>query len=109
MVRACITMTVAREQRAEAIAALRSIVGPTQAEPGCLQCSVYVDAEDACRLCIIEEWLTQAHLRNRLRSKAYLDLLEIMEMATVEPRVQFDEFTIRRGIEVIHEERESEP
>ena len=42
----------------------------------------------------------------RLRSKSYLSLLQIMEMSTVVPQVQFDAVATRRGIEVIHEERE---
>ena len=105
MIRACITIKVDPCRRTETLTALRSSIGPTRADPGCLSCDLYCDAEDECRLCLIEEWQSQDHLRRRLRSKSYLGLLQIMEMSTVMPEVQFDAVTTRRGIELIHEER----
>ena len=107
MIRSCITIKVDPCRRWETLSALRSSIGPTRADPGCLSCDLYCDAEDDCRLSLVQEWRTQDHLRRHLRSKSYLGLLQIMELSTVEPQVQFDAVATRRGIELIHEERES--
>lgn len=105
MIRAHITLNVVPSRRDETLAGLLSLMGSTRAEPGCIECNLMSDAEDGCRIYLIEEWATEEQLRRRLRSKSYRSLLEILESATVVPRVQFDTVESRRGIEVVHEER----
>ena len=106
VIRACIAMTLHPSRRDKALAALRAIVGPTRGEPGCAACHVYQDAEDDCRLCFIEEWSTTEALQRRLRSRAYLNLLEIVEMAASEPDIAFDQVSGRSGIELVRAARE---
>ena len=106
MVRACITIRIDPRRRDDAVDAVRSVVGPTRAEPGCLNCCLYSDVDDDCLLSLIEEWATTDLFRKRLRSQNYMNVLLIIEMSLEPPQVHFDTVTARRGIEVIHEERE---
>lgn len=99
-------MTLDPNRRDKALAALRAIVGPTRGEPGCIECHLYQDAEDDCRLYLVEEWTTTEALQRRLRSRDYLNLLEILEMAAFEPEIAFDEVSGRSGIEVVRAARE---
>jgi quinol monooxygenase YgiN len=108
MIRSSVILTAMPGNRDDVVRALRSFIGPTRAQPGCLQCALYEDAEDPLHLCLIEEWDDEEHLQRRLRSKDYRNLLLVLELSTDVPQISFDEVSERRGIEVIHAARGGE-
>ena len=81
--------------------ALRFLVVRTQFEPGCQTCSAWT-TPDAVRY--IEEWITEADMRRRVRSDAFTSLLAIVESAK-EAHVQFDFVTRTRGLDYVVEMR----
>jgi quinol monooxygenase YgiN len=107
MVRASVSISVDVATRDQVIAALRSLVGPTRAAAGCLECTLYCDAEDDSHLSLVEEWSTEEDLTRRLRSKDYRTLLLIIELSQTQPCVQFDYIERRRGIEWIYAQRQA--
>jgi hypothetical protein len=51
-----------------------------------------------------EEWLTEEHMRRRVRSDQFTSLLQIVEVAR-DPRVQFDFISCTRGLDYAAEIR----
>lgn len=82
---------------------MRYLARSTRLEPGCMSCSAWTGAD---RVHYIEEWMTEADMRRRVRSDGFTSLLGILEAAK-EPRVQFDFVTRTRGLEYVTEVRES--
>ena len=89
-----------REKRREMVQTLRSMIGPTQAEHGCLGCHLQQDADDPNLLTFNEEWQEQSDLDRHMASEDYRKLLAVMDMAGAPPQVMvlkpFDESGLER-------------
>jgi quinol monooxygenase YgiN len=85
--------------------ALRSLMIPTMLKEGCLECSTWVDPD--CTVHYQEEWATEAHMRDRVRSEQFTRLLAVIEASESQPRVQFDFVTMTRGLDYVEEVRQS--
>ena len=81
--------------------ALRFLAVGTRLEPGCVACSAWSDANGVR---YVEEWMTEADMRRRVRSDAFTSVLSIVESAT-EPRVRFDFIATTRGLDYVAEVR----
>ena len=53
----------------------------------------------------MQEWETRDHLVRFLRSKAYRQILELMELSTAAPDVKFFEVGQFEGLELVEEAR----
>jgi len=73
--------------RGEIVQALRALIGPTQAERGCVGCRLQQDADDPNLLTFSEEWQEQADLDRHMASGDYHRLLVVMDMASAPPNV----------------------
>jgi quinol monooxygenase YgiN len=105
MILAIVRIVAPPTRRNDVVQILRSLVGPTQVEPGCLSCGLYQGLEDANTLTFMEEWHTQEDFERHLRSEAYRKLLEVMELASEAPTVQFHTVVHTAGIEAIYAAR----
>jgi quinol monooxygenase YgiN len=105
MVRLTVTLVASQTGARPLLDALRSLMGPTRLEPGCLGCLVWEEIEDDTTLRYAEEWATEADMRRRVQSDRFTSLLAIMEAAREPPQVQFDFVTIRRGLDYVAEVR----
>jgi quinol monooxygenase YgiN len=81
--------------------ALRSLVGPTRVEPGCLSCHLYEDIETPGAFALVEDWVSPADFERRLRSEAYRQLLLLMELSPEAPVIQFHTVSCTTGIDAI--------
>jgi hypothetical protein len=61
--------------------------------------------EDANIFTLMEEWHTQEDFERRLRSEAYRKVLEVMELASEAPTVQFHTVVQTVSIEAIYAAR----
>ena len=75
----------------------------TRLESGCRGCSVWVDPDSTLQY--VEEWDTEADMRQRVRSPRFTSLLGIIESADAPPRVQFDFVTTSRGLDYVAQVR----
>jgi hypothetical protein len=101
MVRLTIALTPASAAAGrDLLDALRLIVLRTRLEPGCVGCSW--SSQDAVRY--VEEWMTEADMRRRVRSDAFTSVLAIVETA-VDPNVRFDFIATTRGLDYVSEVR----
>lgn len=103
MVRLSIALPAASARAAQQLLdALRFLILSTRLEPGCLACSAWSGPDE---INYIEEWRTEADMRRRVRSHAFMSLLVIVESAK-EPRVQFDFVATTRGLDYVSEMRD---
>jgi quinol monooxygenase YgiN len=77
--------------RGEIVQALRSLIGPTQAERGCMGCHLQQDADDPNLLTFSEEWQQQTDLDRHMASGDYHRLLVVMDMASAPPNTTISE------------------
>lgn len=87
----------------EAAAALRSLVGPVRAEPGCSATRLLRDTEGGSQLTWVEEWCDVEDFERHLRAPAFRQIVAIIEMAAAKPVVEIDDVTSRRGFDLIEE------
>lgn len=97
----CARLSADAGRAGEVVEVLRSIVGPTLAQPGCRACDVWLKADDPESILLLEEWETVADLVRHLRSVLYRRVLSAMEMASAEPEISFVEAAEVHGIEWI--------
>ena len=84
--------------------ALRSLMIATMLKEGCLQCSTWVDPDFSVHY--QEDWATEAHMRDRVRSDQFTRVLAVIEASERQPRVQFDFVTMTRGLDYVEEVRQ---
>ena len=105
MILATLRVTVRPEKQRETLQTLRSIVGPTRVEPGCMSCHVYQDGEDENALTLVEQWRTQADFQRRLCSKEYRKVLAVMESSVEAPEIRINTVSHIAGLEAIEAAR----
>ncbi|MCP4397904.1 MAG: antibiotic biosynthesis monooxygenase [bacterium] len=103
MIVATLRIVASPENHQRILQTLRSVLGPTQVQPGCISCRVYdKDVEDEDALILLEEWKTQEDLDRHLRSDDYRRILAAMELASQAPEITFNTVSQTQGMEVIH-------
>jgi len=105
MITATLRVTVPANRRSEVLDLLRSVIEPTQVEPGCLSCRLYQDLENEEALLFEEEWKTQADLDRHIRSDRYVKILAAIDMSSKPPEIRFNTIARIRGIEAIRAAR----
>jgi quinol monooxygenase YgiN len=83
--------------------ALRFLMMATRLEAGCQGCSAWAELDSTVHY--VEEWISEADLRQRVRSAAFTSLIAVMESVHEPPRVQFDFVTKTRGLDYVAEVR----
>jgi quinol monooxygenase YgiN len=101
MIHAMVTIVSPPRQHAGFAQALRSVVGPTRVEPGCLFCHLYEDVEIAGSFTLVEDWESPRAFERRLRSEAYRRLLLLMELSPQAPVIQFHSVSSTAGMDAI--------
>lgn len=84
---------------------LRSLIGPTGVETGCISCHLYQEVNDSNALTWVEQWSTQDDLECHLRSPQYKRILAALDMSDVEPEIHFDTVIETKGMQLIEEAR----
>jgi quinol monooxygenase YgiN len=88
----------------QGVQALRALVGPIRAEPGCSATRLLKDASDeVCHLTYVEEWRRTVDFERHLRATSFRRILAVMELAATAPTVEIDEISLRRGFDLIEE------
>lgn len=87
----------------EAVASLRSLIGPVRAEPDCRSTRILRGDEEACGLIWVEEWRSLEGFEQHLQGASFRRVLAVMDMACSPPVVEIDEVASRRGFELVEE------
>jgi quinol monooxygenase YgiN len=86
-------------------AALHALMAAARESRGCVSCSMSTGISDRGSVRYTEEWETEADLRRRLQSEAFLPLASLIEDVTGTTHVEFDLPCGKRGLEFVYENR----
>jgi quinol monooxygenase YgiN len=107
MVIATLRFLPAPKQHSQVLEVLRSVLGPTETQPGCLSCRIYEEHGPDAAIMYCESWETEAAMQAHIRSDLYLRVLAAFELSRSEPEVCFHEISSTHGLELVHQLRGS--
>ena len=107
MIHTSLRMDFTPDKFEEALQILHSIIEPTRAEVGCIDCSVYQDTGHENQILFIQKWRSEKFLQRHLRSDEYQKVLLVMDMALTPPEIVFDTISSTSGVETIEKARTS--
>lgn len=105
MILATIRMMISPKKRDDALKILKPIAEQCGDDPGCFSCHIYEDLKEKDVLMFEEVWKSVEDLDRHIRSKEYLNLLLVLEMADKQPEIRFDTISNSTGIETIEKAR----
>ena len=85
--------------------ALHSISADLRVTPGCLRCSVSTELTARGAVRYTEEWDSEADLRARVGSKAFLRLAALLAASDLAPNVEFTLPAGARGVDFVEDVR----
>jgi quinol monooxygenase YgiN len=104
-----IDMRFSPDQVQQAVRLLISILGRTEAKPGCMECMVARDATDEGHVRYSEKWGSESSLHSHLRSAEFQCVLAAMDMCREEPNVTIGDLSGRKGVAYLQALRDREP
>ena len=96
----------APEQRRQILAVLRSVQGPTQAEPSCSAAQVYEEDGPGAAILYVEEWESESEFREHVRSELYRRILAAVDLSKSAPEVRFHHVSRTQGLDLVEQVRE---
>ena len=105
MIIVILRLLVPPEKRSDAVQVIRSIIGPTEADPDCMLCRLYSETEDSDSLVLMEQWTSQEGLERHIRSDDFRKILAMLELARERPEIKFVKVSNTAGMELIKELR----
>src|SRR5262245_19291681 len=105
MIQARLTIFAVPAQREEMVRGLCALIESSRLDSGCVACHLYADVADPNTLTLVEEWATRPDMERRLRSTAYGQLLNLMEVSREPPETVFHTITETSGLETIRQVR----
>ena len=96
-----VSIAAQNERRHELGSALATLVGPTNAEHGCLGCRLFQTWDRPSEFRIEARWVNVDSLIRHLQTDTYKRLLLLMELGSVPPVLEF--FTVEgvRGLDLV--------
>jgi quinol monooxygenase YgiN len=105
MIQARLTIFADPKRREELVSSIFRLTELSQLDSGCLNCRLYADVADPDALTLVEEWATRPDMERRLRSSAYGQLLQLMEVSCEPPQTVFHTISETSGIETVRQAR----
>lgn len=101
MIMSFLKIKVPSEKQNDAIQTVRTVLGWTIAQPGCISMEFYQDTHDPLIMMLLEEWKDWKSIENHIQSDSYRSILELMELSTEQPEIKFYSVSDKTGMEVI--------
>ena len=92
---------VSPERREEVLTTLRLVMGPTEAQFGCVRCRLYLSAVNPDTLTLVEEWKSEKDLQDHIRSRDFEKILAVIDMSNKPPEIRIDKVSRRTGLDSI--------
>jgi quinol monooxygenase YgiN len=106
MITASLKINVPAEKHRAALQTVRSILGWTRAQPGCISMAFYQDTDASDIMMLFEEWEDWDRIEKHIRSDSYRNILELMELSSAQPEIKFCSVTNIKGIELLEKLRD---
>lgn len=94
-----------REQRRHVLSVLRSVLGPTQAQPHCRSCHLFEEDGFDEAILYMEQWDSEKPFFNHVRSELFSRILAAVELSRLPPEFEFLFVKEIRGMDLIEETR----
>lgn len=96
-----LSMSAPYKKKHELGSALASLVGPIQAEHGCVACRLFQTWDNPSEFRIEAQWADAASLLRHLQTDTYKRLLLLIELGSAPPVLEF--FTVEgvRGLDLV--------
>ena len=94
-----------QKQHPEVLEILRSVLGPTETQPGCLSCHIYEEDGPDRATVLCGHWETEAALQEHIRSDLYRRVLAACELSDRPPTFCFHHVSRTQGMDLIHQLR----
>ncbi len=101
MVHSSLRVVLAAAKREEACRIVRSLLGPTRAQPGCICCHFFQDVEDKNTLCYVEQWQTEEDLARHIQGDDYRKVFALMELSSQPPEMRFHTVSENFGMDYL--------
>ena len=101
MILAIIEMNARPAKRKELSQTLHALIQELRKEKGCIKCSACQDIETENSFHLIEEWETNQHLDNHLRSELFTVLLGAKNLLSEPLEIKFNAVSSITGMEVV--------
>ena len=105
MVIATLRFVPSANRHLEVLEILRSVLGPTEAQPGCRSCHIYEEDGPNHATVFCGQWESEAALQEHICSELYLLVLVACELADRPPEFCFHHVSRTQGIELVHKLR----
>ena len=102
-----IQMQFAAADLVRAIELIRSAMEPIRVKPGCRDCQISKDVEEAGTLRYNEEWTSAEAFRQHVQSEDFWPILIAMDLCSTEPQVRIGDLVMRGGLRFLLGLRES--
>ncbi len=93
------------EQRAQTLAALRSVQGPTQVKPSCLAVQVCQEEGPDAAILYLEEWDSETEFCEHVKSELYRRILAVIDISDAAPELCFYRVSAVEGLELLQKIR----
>jgi quinol monooxygenase YgiN len=93
------------KQHLQALEILRSVQGPTLAQPGCVACDIYVESGLDRTILFCEQWECEAALYQHIGSDLYRRILAAIELSKTRPEICFHRVSTTQGMELVEQLR----
>jgi quinol monooxygenase YgiN len=101
MIQARFTIFAHPIHRDELVSSFRSLIESARLDSACIDCRVYADVADPNAITLLEEWATRSDMERRMRSAAYGQLMQLMELSSRPPETLFHAIAETNGLEAI--------
>jgi quinol monooxygenase YgiN len=89
----------------EMLEILRSVLGPTEIQPGCMSCHIYEEEGPDQATLFCAHWETEAALTEHIRSEHYRRVLAACELSSRPPEFSFHHVSKTQGMDLIRQLR----
>lgn len=94
------------EKRKDVHEILRMYLGPACYQPGCISCHAYQEMDNENSLILIEKWISREYLDLHLSSSEYRKILELIELSSEPPKIEFVTLSELGGMDFIEKARQ---
>ena len=105
MITSYLKINVPLDRKEDAIQTVRTILGWTSAQPGCISMALYQDINNPHIMVLLEEWKDWSSIENHIQSDSYHSILEFMELSSKQPEIKIRSFSDTKGLELIEKLR----
>ncbi len=96
-----IHLQTAPEKRMDIIKIIHTMIGPTNAHPGCLHCELFSSTQNDDSLFLLEKWDSQLSLEQHIKSDEFRKVMAAMDSACEPPEIHFYDTNSLGGMDLL--------